>query len=68
MLAAAGCRLHRVTREVYWAPLSYLAQRAEKTLGPVRMARRLSARTARWPLPATLFDVLGVYAVRCRET
>ena len=64
MLAAAGCRLHRVTREVYWAPLSYLAQRAEKTLGPVRMARRLSARAARWPLPATLFDVLGVYALR----
>jgi SAM-dependent methyltransferase len=65
MLAAAGCPLQRVTREVYWAPLSYLAERACKTPGDASAARPAGGGVRNWLAPATLLDVLGVYAVRC---
>ncbi|MBW7904097.1 MAG: class I SAM-dependent methyltransferase [Phycisphaerae bacterium] len=64
MLAAAGCRVHRMTREVYWAPLSYLSERACKTLGGAPAARPAGGWVRGWLAPATLLDVLGVYAVR----
>jgi len=63
LLERAGCRVVRVTRETYWAPLSYLLERLGKSL---RAGRRPAA--AEWMnrvlMPANLLDVLGVYALR----
>jgi SAM-dependent methyltransferase len=63
LLSRVGCRVQRVTREVSWVPLSYALERLGKSLGgrarPVRLPR-----AADRVLPATLFDVLGVYATR----
>ncbi len=63
LLTRAGCRAVRVTRETYWAPLSYLLERLGKSL---RAGRRPAA--AAWMrhvlMPANLLDVLGVYALR----
>jgi SAM-dependent methyltransferase len=63
LLAAAGCRLIETIREVNWVPVAYLAERLAKPLGlATTAARRL--RGLRWVVPATLRDVIGVYAVR----
>ena len=63
LLANAGCKLVETTREVNWVPLAYLAERLAKPLGlATTVARPL--RGLRWVVPATLRDVMGVYAVR----
>jgi SAM-dependent methyltransferase len=62
LLGRAGLRVARVTREVYWAPLSYVRERLAKTFGRSRPTRRLVFDGCL--LPASLFDVIGVYAVR----
>lgn len=62
MLFQAGCRVRGITREVSWAPLSYLVERLRKS-GVIPLAAPRIA-VGRWSVPATLCDVLGVYAVR----
>lgn len=62
LLGLAGLRLARVTREVYWAPLGYACQRLAKMFARPGLARRLAGDAC--VLPLTLFDVIGVYAVR----
>ena len=62
LLARAGCRIVSVIREVNWVPVAYLQERLSKMFGLGR--RRAAPSKDKWVVPATLFDVLGVYAVR----
>lgn len=70
LLARAGCRVEIVVREVNWVPLAYIVERLGKSRG--RFGRLLAALLrvvprslrARSLVPATLLDVVGVYAVR----
>ena len=62
LLSRAGLRLVRITREVYWAPLGYVRERLAKMFGRTTLGRRLALDD--WVLPATLLDVIGVYAIR----
>jgi SAM-dependent methyltransferase len=63
LLNRAGCRVRRITREINWVPLHYVIERLQKPSG--RPHRRLLATGVLSQLvPATLCDVLGVYAVR----
>ncbi len=68
LVRAAGCRLHRVFREPYWAPAAYLLERLRKTGGWLKVVANGAAgplgHLGGAVLPATLWDVLGVYAVR----
>ena len=67
LLIRVGCRVRHVTREVSWVPLAYALERLGKSVSgrerPVRLPRG-----ANWVVPATLFDVLGVYATRGTPT
>lgn len=63
LLSRAGCRIVRVTRETYWAPLSYLLERLSKSLGAAKRPAAPAWMT-QVPIPANLLDVLGVYARR----
>ena len=64
LLSAAGFRIVAIRREVNWSPVGYLVERVGKMLG----TGALSAYAAARPLvPATLMDVLGVYAVKLPE-
>lgn len=63
LLERAGCRVVRIVRELNWVPVSYVFERLGKTLLRAD-SRRCPALMAGWLLPATLLDVLGVYAVR----
>lgn len=65
LLAQANCSLRSMTREVNWVPVGYIRERLRKARGAgaaLAIAARLLPR--RWVVPATLRDVLGVYAVR----
>ncbi len=71
LIEDAGARVGCVRHETNWVPLSYVFERLRKGGGlagalvgrlPAALARRLGERV----IPATLFDVLGVYAVRPR--
>jgi len=64
LLTQAGCRVRQITREVNWVPASYVAERLAKPLG-LRPPSRLIG--ANWIVPATLFDVVGVYATRALQ-
>lgn len=77
ILGAAGLRLCRVVREVNWVPMAYLLERLRKSAptirnrssrnGPAKDEHGTRGRNRlieRLVVPATLFDVLGVYAVR----
>jgi SAM-dependent methyltransferase len=76
MLERSGCRVLRIVREVNWVPLAYVFERLRKTLRRPRPARptptpsaplvasRDRRVAARWLVPATLLDVLGLYALR----
>lgn len=68
LLRRAGCRVVDMSREWLWLPSSYLAERLRKTAGlPVDCATaavRLADRLGLAVVPATLLDVLGVYALR----
>ena len=66
LLARAGCRIVSVIREVNWVPVAYLQERLSKMFGLGR--RRAALSRGNWMVPATLFDVLGVYAVRATRT
>jgi len=63
LLERVGCRIQRVTREVQWVPLAYVLERLRKPLTALERSRRTVSRPS-WVVPATLFDVLGVYAIR----
>jgi len=63
LLEQAGCRVGRTTREVNWVPLWYVIERLRKPGRQVRREGRAPGGSS-WTLPVTLFDVLGVYAVR----
>lgn len=67
LLATAGLQVRLWTREVTWLPVTYLLERLRKSSAPKWW------RPAAWSpspvvgsllLPATLLDVLGVYAAR----
>lgn len=62
LMRASGCRVERVVREVNWIPISYAMERLAKPLGA--RPPRLPLIAASAVLPATLLDVLGVYARR----
>jgi SAM-dependent methyltransferase len=61
LLARHGLHVAALTREVNWSPASYLLERVAKPLG-LRPPRLLAA--SNWVVPATLLDVVGVFAVR----
>ena len=65
MLGIVGCRLRLVNREVNWVPVAYLLERIWKSTG--RPAPGRPAWVGNLVVPATLFDVLGMYAVRCPQ-
>jgi SAM-dependent methyltransferase len=67
LLARVGCRVRRITREVSWVPLAYVLERLGKSLGGRGRLVNLP-RAANRVVPATLFDVLGVYATRGTTT
>jgi SAM-dependent methyltransferase len=66
LVDAAGAQVRVMVSEVNWVPLAYLAERLAKSLRGAAPARpdRPRAAWSRWVVPATLFDVVGVYAVR----
>jgi SAM-dependent methyltransferase len=72
LLRRAGCRIVQTTREVIWVPVAYLLERLRKTrvLPEPRRSRRaglprgLKPAARDWLVPATLLDVLGLYARR----
>jgi 2-polyprenyl-3-methyl-5-hydroxy-6-metoxy-1,4-benzoquinol methylase len=70
LLAQAGGHIVHVTREVNWVPVAYVWERLRKTEGILghiadRCLRNATLqRMAPWLIPATLLDVLGVYARR----
>lgn len=67
LLAAAGMHVRLWTREVTWLPVTYLLERLRKSAASTwwRPAARSASRIlGSRLLPATLLDVLGVYAVR----
>lgn len=61
LVTQAGLRTAQLSREANWVPVSYLIERLVKPLGG-RAPRALSGGA--WVVPATLLDVLGLYAVR----
>jgi SAM-dependent methyltransferase len=68
LLRAAGCEIRALTREWLWLPAEYLCERLHKAHGlPAPLATALQRTAAALGvrlLPATLLDVIGVYAVR----
>ncbi|MBU0637749.1 MAG: class I SAM-dependent methyltransferase [Planctomycetes bacterium] len=70
MLGRAGFVVGRVVRELNWVPVVYLLERLRKSAGgrSPTVAGSASATPARgWRrlvVPATLLDVIGVYATR----
>ncbi|MFN0135027.1 MAG: class I SAM-dependent methyltransferase, partial [Phycisphaerae bacterium] len=63
IIESRGCKVVRRVSEVNWIPVSYAVERLQKTLRMrVPLGRWLAAR--KWMLPATLFDVMGLYAVK----
>ena len=63
LLESAGLVLRQTVREVNWVPLHYVAERLTKTM--IGHDRRLPLGVLEGlVVPATLGDVLGVYAVR----
>lgn len=57
----AGCEVLTTVNEINWVPVSYIVERLEKSLRMrLPLGRWLAARP--WILPATLFDVMGIYA------
>ncbi len=71
MLRACGLRVVSVVRETNWVPLTYIVERLSKTGLLPRRERvdrlTLSSGLAAAVIPATLGDVLGVYAVSAKE-
>jgi SAM-dependent methyltransferase len=72
LLARVGCVVVRITREVNWLPVRYLLERVRKSPGDLGNVMRhaaallMSSPLAHTVVPATLGDVLGVYAVKTR--
>ncbi len=66
LLRGCGMRVTRVTREWQWVPAAYLLERVFKRIPAVGRAARASL-LSRLVLPATLLDVIGVYARRERS-
>jgi SAM-dependent methyltransferase len=61
LMSRAGASVERVTRELNWIPVSYALERLQKPLlGRTRF--RAPGWTTRLVFPATLGDVIGVYA------
>ncbi len=70
LLERAGLRVVDVVREVNWVPVAYMSERLRKSSGLIGRvtARGIDAVASRGgrrgTVPATLLDVIGVYAVR----
>ncbi|MCC6358341.1 MAG: class I SAM-dependent methyltransferase [Phycisphaerales bacterium] len=63
ILARQRCRVVERVNEVNWSPVAYLVERVAKTIGlPASLARPL--RILPGVVPATLFDVMGLYAIK----
>ena len=63
LLEHAGLVSRQSVRETNWVPLRYIAERLAKTLTG-RDRRVPLGRLRDWVVPATLGDVIGLYAVR----
>jgi 2-polyprenyl-3-methyl-5-hydroxy-6-metoxy-1,4-benzoquinol methylase len=63
LLEANGLRIVRAAYESQWVPLSYLRERFVKSVLR-RPASPVRGRAWGWTVPATLCDVLGVYAMK----
>lgn len=72
LLRRAGCDPSRTVRETNWVPLRYIFERLRKSrgvLGRISASaplRALASRLGGCVVPATLLDVIGMYAVRGR--
>lgn len=65
LVAAAGAQVRTMVNEVNWVPMAYLSERLAKSLRGATAASPAGPRAwSRWVVPATLFDVVGVYSVR----
>ncbi len=64
LLGVVGCPVARLTREVNWVPLGYVVERVAKMSGHSHGGA--TGLLARLVLPATVFDVLGVYGLKRR--
>lgn len=63
ILGQQRCRVVEHANEVNWSPVAYLVERVAKTIGlPASLARPLRALPG--VVPATLFDVMGLYAIK----
>lgn len=63
LLGQQRCHVVARVREVNWSPVAYLVERIAKSIGlPASLARPLRALPG--VVPATLFDVMGVYAIK----
>ena len=60
LIRAAGCEPVRTVDEVNWVPVRYIVERLGKTL--LGRSATMTSAWSRWLVPATLFDVLGIYA------
>lgn len=60
-----GLRVAACVREVNWSPLRYLTERVGKTL--TRPLPWLNRVAGDWLVPATLMDVIGLYAIKRRS-
>lgn len=63
LLVRSGARVLRIVREPYWAAADYLLERLCKS-GRMRAPDWLRRPLRKIHLPANLFDVVGVYAIR----
>ncbi|MFH1746096.1 MAG: class I SAM-dependent methyltransferase [Planctomycetota bacterium] len=63
MLRQCGFQTRYLAYEINWVPINYIMERLFKLVG--QSARVGRPGIGRLVVPATLFDVLGIYAIRC---
>lgn len=66
LLTRVGCEVLAVRRDVNWVPLAYIAERLFKRAP--RIKRYATRAAPRWVVPATLGDVVAIYARKRANT